>query len=88
MDLAAAGVELGRDYPLPVVDHAEAREKTLERYAVVKQAAGCAGRPAVGSRRQKLEPGCSRKAASSAVLARPRMALRCGKRPKRAITSR
>ena len=36
VDLAAAGVELGRDYPLPVVDHAAAREKTLARYAVVK----------------------------------------------------
>jgi deoxyribodipyrimidine photo-lyase len=37
VDLAAAGVELGRDYPRPVVDHAEARERTLQRYAVVKQ---------------------------------------------------
>ncbi len=36
VDLAAAGVELGRDYPLPVVDHAQAREQTLRRYAVVK----------------------------------------------------
>jgi deoxyribodipyrimidine photo-lyase len=36
LDLAAAGLELGRDYPHPVVDHAEAREKTLARYAVVK----------------------------------------------------
>jgi deoxyribodipyrimidine photo-lyase len=36
LDLAAAGIELGRDYPLPVVDHAAAREKTLQRYAVVK----------------------------------------------------
>ena len=36
MDLAAAGVTLGKDYPLPVVDHAAAREKTLARYAVVK----------------------------------------------------
>ncbi len=36
VDLAAAGLELGRDYPLPVVDHAQAREKTLARYAVVK----------------------------------------------------
>ncbi len=39
VDLAEAGVELGRDYPLPVVDHAVAREKTLQRYAVVKRAA-------------------------------------------------
>ncbi|MDZ7592841.1 MAG: deoxyribodipyrimidine photo-lyase [Rubrivivax sp.] len=38
VDLEAAGVGLGRDYPLPVVDHALAREKTLARYAVVKQA--------------------------------------------------
>ncbi|HSQ71713.1 MAG TPA: FAD-binding domain-containing protein, partial [Rubrivivax sp.] len=38
VDLTAAGIELGRDYPHPVVDHAVARAKTLERYAVVKQA--------------------------------------------------
>lgn len=37
--LHAAGVTLGKDYPLPVVNHAEAREKTLARYAVVKKAA-------------------------------------------------
>jgi deoxyribodipyrimidine photo-lyase len=36
VDLAAAGVELGKDYPLPVVQHDVARAKTLERYAVVK----------------------------------------------------
>ncbi len=35
-DLAAAGVVLGRDYPKPLVDHASARLRTLERYAVVK----------------------------------------------------
>jgi deoxyribodipyrimidine photo-lyase len=38
IDLAAAGIELGRDYPLPIVQHDEARAKTLERYAVVKAA--------------------------------------------------
>jgi len=32
----AAGVELGRDYPRPIVDHAAARAKTLQRYAAVK----------------------------------------------------
>ncbi|MCW5653115.1 deoxyribodipyrimidine photo-lyase [Hydrogenophaga sp.] len=36
IELAAAGVTLGKDYPLPMVDHAVAREKTLQRYAVVK----------------------------------------------------
>jgi deoxyribodipyrimidine photo-lyase len=36
VELAACGVELGKDYPLPAVDHAAAREKTLARYAVVK----------------------------------------------------
>ena len=36
VDLAAAGVSLPAAYPLPVVDHAAAREKTLARYAVVK----------------------------------------------------
>ena len=35
-ELQAAGVVLGRDYPLPIVDHATARERTLQRYAVVK----------------------------------------------------
>ena len=38
VDLAAAGIELGRDYPRPVVDHNVAREKTLQRYAAVKAA--------------------------------------------------
>ena len=36
VDLAAAGIELGRDYPAPVVMHDEARRRTLERFAVVK----------------------------------------------------
>ena len=36
LELQAAGVVLGRDYPLPIVDHATARERTLQRYAVVK----------------------------------------------------
>jgi deoxyribodipyrimidine photo-lyase len=36
VDLAAAGVQLGRDYPRPIVDHAQAREATLKRYSVVK----------------------------------------------------
>ena len=37
MELQAAGVELGGNYPLPVVDHAQARTKTLLRYSVVKK---------------------------------------------------
>lgn len=37
LELAAAGVKLGQDYPLPIVDHAQARERTLQRYAVVKR---------------------------------------------------
>lgn len=36
VDLEAAGLRLGVDYPLPIVDHAQAREETLRRYAVVK----------------------------------------------------
>jgi deoxyribodipyrimidine photo-lyase len=38
VDLAAAGLVLGRDYPAPVVQHDEARARTLARYAVVKAA--------------------------------------------------
>ncbi len=30
------GVVIGRDYPAPIVDHATAREKTLARYAILK----------------------------------------------------
>lgn len=36
-ELQAAGIALGRDYPAPIVDHAAARERTLQRYAVVKR---------------------------------------------------
>jgi deoxyribodipyrimidine photo-lyase len=36
LELVASGVELGVNYPLPIVDHAQAREATLKRYAVVR----------------------------------------------------
>jgi deoxyribodipyrimidine photo-lyase len=39
LELEAAGVVLGKDYPLPIVDHDEARQKTLIRYSVVKKVA-------------------------------------------------
>ena len=35
----AAGCEIGRDYPAPVVDHAEARIRTLARYGAVRKPA-------------------------------------------------
>ena len=38
-ELAAAEVQLGKDYPRPIVDHAEARALTLQRYAVVRKTA-------------------------------------------------
>ena len=38
LELQAAGVELGRNYPHPVVAHDEARNATLARYAAVKNA--------------------------------------------------
>jgi deoxyribodipyrimidine photo-lyase len=37
IELEAAGVELGRNYPRPIVDHAVARAKTLRRYAAVRE---------------------------------------------------
>ncbi len=37
LELQAAGITLGQDYPLPVVDHAKARARTLLRYGVVKK---------------------------------------------------
>jgi deoxyribodipyrimidine photo-lyase len=39
MELEMAGIELGKDYPQPLVAHDQARKKTLERYAVVKKQA-------------------------------------------------
>jgi deoxyribodipyrimidine photo-lyase len=38
MELAAAGVSLGEDYPGPIVDHAEARLATLEAYEQARRA--------------------------------------------------
>jgi deoxyribodipyrimidine photo-lyase len=37
IELEAAGILLGRDYPLPIVNHDEARKETLVRYSVVKK---------------------------------------------------
>ena len=37
LELSAAGVALGQDYPHPIVDHAQARSRTLLRYGVVKK---------------------------------------------------
>ena len=42
MELEAAGIVLGEGYPKPVVDHAEARERTLQRYGVVRSKAASA----------------------------------------------
>lgn len=39
VELEAAGLTLGEHYPKPIVDHAEARERTLQRYGVVRKVA-------------------------------------------------
>ena len=39
VELEAAGVRLGDNYPEPIVDHAQAREATMARYAAVKEPA-------------------------------------------------
>jgi len=36
LELAAAGVELGVDYPAPIVDLAASRARVLEAYAAVR----------------------------------------------------
>jgi deoxyribodipyrimidine photo-lyase len=33
---AACGVAIGRDYPAPVVDHAVARARTLQRFKAIQ----------------------------------------------------
>jgi deoxyribodipyrimidine photo-lyase len=38
VDLLAAGITLGLDYPLPVVQHEEARTRTLTRFGILKVA--------------------------------------------------
>ncbi len=38
MELRHAGIELGQQYPAPIIAHDVARKATLERYAVVKKA--------------------------------------------------
>ena len=43
--LAAAGVTLGENYPAPVVEHDEARARTLARYAVVRKPGEKDGEP-------------------------------------------
>ena len=35
--LSHAGIRLGVDYPYPLVQHEDARQRTLDRYAIVKQ---------------------------------------------------
>jgi deoxyribodipyrimidine photo-lyase len=40
LELQSAGVVLGQTYPMPMVQHDEARQQTLLRYAVVKKRAG------------------------------------------------
>ena len=42
LELQMAGIELGRDYPQPLVAHDVARALTLQRYAVVKKASPAA----------------------------------------------
>jgi len=32
----SSGCVIGRDYPAPVIDHAAARKRTLERYAAAR----------------------------------------------------
>jgi deoxyribodipyrimidine photo-lyase len=38
LELASAGVELGKTYPAPIIDHKEARERALAAYAKVRGA--------------------------------------------------
>ena len=47
VDLQASGVTLGRDYPEPIVDHDEARRRTLERFGALKAAGQAATRSRV-----------------------------------------
>jgi len=39
LELAAAGITLGADYPAPIIDHGVARQRTLEAYAAARASA-------------------------------------------------
>jgi deoxyribodipyrimidine photo-lyase len=39
-DLAAAGIELGRTYPAPMLDHGQARDRALAAFAQIKKGGG------------------------------------------------
>ncbi len=54
-ELQAAGVELGRNYPAPIVQHDQARQRTLERYAVVKSPGKTPAKDAPGSSRKTAD---------------------------------
>jgi deoxyribodipyrimidine photo-lyase len=66
-DLAAAGVRLGRDYPHPIVDHADARRRALARFEEVsrftprpadpQRPVGVAPTPASRGGRRRRGPG-------------------------------
>jgi len=56
--VAEAGVALGKDYPLPIVDHAERREAALAMYAEAK--AGRATETPRSPRRPRSRPGPTR----------------------------
>ena len=38
MTLSSAGIELGKTYPEPIVDHKTARQGALNAYEVIKKA--------------------------------------------------
>lgn len=40
LELASAGVELGKNYPGPIVDHKAGRERALAAYARIRNASG------------------------------------------------
>jgi deoxyribodipyrimidine photo-lyase len=36
LELASAGIELGKTYPHPIVDHKAGRERALKAYATIR----------------------------------------------------
>ena len=38
LELAGAGVELGKSYPTPIVDHGDGRQRALAAYAGIRNA--------------------------------------------------
>ncbi len=61
VQLAAAGVVLGREYPAPIVDHAAARDAALEAFRTLPRSVATPGKAASRSGPARIEKANTRR---------------------------